>query len=207
MSETAPLKLEIAAVAARFIVDEGLEYGRAKQRALKAMNLPARTALPGNEDIEDAVREHIALFYADTQPAELRALRRLALRTMDELSEFRPHLAGAVWFGTATRNSDIRLLLFCDDSKSAEIALINAGRAFETHTVNGLRGESVEALSFLVRSPELQDGVVVHLLVHDHDDLRGALKPDARGRSPLGNRSAVAALLADAVTDPLGGPR
>ena len=31
---------------------------------------------------------------------------------------------GAVWHGTATRLSDIYLQLFCDDPKSAEIALI-----------------------------------------------------------------------------------
>ena len=69
------------------------------------------------------MREHLALFCADTQPAELRALRGLALRWMQRLAEFRPHLSGAVWRGTATRLSSIHLDLYCDDPKAAEIAL------------------------------------------------------------------------------------
>ena len=54
------VKSEIAAVAARMVVEEGLEYGPAKRRAVKQLGLPARTALPGNEALEDAVREYIS---------------------------------------------------------------------------------------------------------------------------------------------------
>ena len=50
--------------------------------------------------VEDAVFEYIELFCADTQPAELRALRELALVWMERMAEFRPHLTGAVWLGT-----------------------------------------------------------------------------------------------------------
>jgi hypothetical protein len=55
----------------------------------------------------------------------------------------------------------------------------------------------VEALSISSRCPGLGEEVGVHLLVHDLDDLRGALKPDARGRTPRGDIAAVRALLAD----------
>ena len=48
------LKSEIAATAARMVVEEGLEYGPAKRRALKQMSLPARTALPDNEAVDAA---------------------------------------------------------------------------------------------------------------------------------------------------------
>jgi hypothetical protein len=44
---------------------------------------------------------------------------------MDRLAEFRPHLTGAVWRGTATRLNSVHLQLFCDDSKAAEIELLN----------------------------------------------------------------------------------
>ena len=91
------------------------------------------------------------LFCADTQPAELAALRRLALTWMERLPQFRPHLAGAVWHGTATRLSDIYLQLFCDDPKSAEIALIDHGVDYEARTVTGFQGEPVEALSLSAR--------------------------------------------------------
>lgn len=189
------LQSEIAAAAARLVVEEGLEYGPAKRRAVKQMGLPQRTALPDNEAVEDAVREHIALFCADTQPAELAALRRLALTWMERLEEFRPYLAGAVWHGTATRLTDIYLQLFCDDPKSAEIKLIDHGVDYTPRTVTGFNGESVEALSVHSLSRELGEDVGVHLLVYDHDDLRGALRPDAKGRTPRGNLAAVRALV------------
>lgn len=186
---------EIAHAAARLVVEEGLEYGPAKRRAVKQLGLNARSALPDNDAVEEAVREYIQVFCADTQPTELAALRRLALVWMERLQEFRPHLAGAVWHGTATRLSDIYIQLFCDDSKSAEIKLIEKGVDYEPRSVTGFTGETVEALSISSMSPDLGEHIGVHLLVHDHDDLRGALRPDARGRTPRGDIGAVRALL------------
>lgn len=188
---------EIAQAAARLVVEEGLDWGGAKRRALRELGLPARTALPGNDEVEDAVREYLALFCADTQPAELLALRRLALQWMQRLAEFRPHIAGAVWHGTATRLSDIYLQLFCDDCKAAEIALINHHIAYEASTVTGFHGESVEALTLGLLCPELRTQVGLHLLIYDLDDLRGALRPDARGRAPRGDAPALQQLLQD----------
>ena len=75
-------KDEIAAMAARMVVEEGLDAGAAKRRAVKQLGLPTRTALPDNDTLERAVEEHIALFCADTQPQELRALREVALEWM-----------------------------------------------------------------------------------------------------------------------------
>jgi hypothetical protein len=195
------VKSEIAAVAARMVVEEGLEYGPAKRRALKQLGLPARTALPGNEALEDAVREYISVFCAQTQPLELLALRRLAVVWMERMAQFRPHLGGAVWHGTATRLSDIYIQLFCDDCKSAEISLIDHQVRYEPRTVTGFQGETVEALSVHAFCRELGEEVGVHLLVYDHDDLRGALRPDAKGRVPRGDLAAVQCLLHDAAHD------
>lgn len=195
------VKSEIAAVAARMVVEEGLEYGPAKRRAVKQLGLPARTALPGNEALEDAVREYISVFCAETQPHELMALRRLALVWMERMAQFRPHLGGAVWHGTATHLSDIYIQLFCDDCKSAEISLIDHKVNYEPRTISGFQGESVEALSVHAFCQELGEEVGVHLLVYDHDDLRGALRPDAKGRAPRGDLVAVERLLHDAAHD------
>ncbi len=186
---------EIAAAAARLVVEEGLEYGPAKRHAVRQLGLPQRTPLPDNQAVEDAVREHIDLFCAATQPAELRALRRLALYWMERLERFRPHLGGAVWHGTATRLSDIYLQLFCDDEKSAEIALIDLGVKYEPRTVTGLHQEPVEALSFHAPCRDLGETIGIHLLVNDLDDLRGALLRDARQRTPRGDLAAVRRLL------------
>jgi hypothetical protein len=186
---------EIAALAARWVVEEGLEYGPAKRRAAKQMGLSGRGALPSNDVLEDAVMDYIEVFCADTQPQELLALRRLALTWMERLSAFRPYLGGAVWHGTATKNSDVYLQLFCDDSKSAEIALIDQRVNYVPRTVTGFTGEPVEALSVHAFCDELKEEIGLHLMIYDFDDVRGALKPDAKGRSPRGDTTAVRRLL------------
>ncbi len=185
------LKSEIAALAAALVVEDGLEYGPAKRRAVKQMGLPARAELPDNSEVEDAVIEYIAVFCADTQPTELAALRELALVWMERMADFRPHLAGAVWHGTATRLSDIYIQLFCDDPKSAEIALIEHNVDYEPRTVTGFTGGKVEALSLSSLCKPLNENIGVHFMVYDHDDLRGALKPDGKGRKPRGDVGAV----------------
>ena len=186
---------EIAQAAAALVVDEGLDYGPAKQRALKVLGLPPRTPLPDNDRVEAAVHEHIALFHADTQPQALQALRSLAADWMQRLQAFQPLLGGAVWHGTATALSDIHLQLFSDDPKAVELFLLNAGLDFDARTVTGLHGRVVEALSLVVRSPALPDGVGLHLLVNDALAQRGALQPDSQGRKPRGDLAAVQRLL------------
>jgi len=191
------VQLEIAATAARMVVEEGLNFGPAKLRALKALGLPARTALPNNEQIEEQVRKYIEIFCADTQPQELRALREHALVWMDRLSEFRPHLGGAVWYGWATRLSDIDLALFCDDPKSAEIALINQNLRYEVQSQSGMHGQAVDVLSLHSFCRDLGEDIGVHLRIYDLQGLRGALVPDGRGRSPRGDMAALQRLLAE----------
>ena len=190
------IQLDIAATAARMVVEEGLEYGPAKRRAVKQLGLPNRTPLPDNDMLEAEVRDYIELFCSDTQPAQLHALRELALVWMERLVVYRPHLGGAVWHGTATRLSDIYLQLFCDDSKSAEIALIDHNVQYATGSVTGLHGETVDALSLHSFCPGLNEMVGVHLMIYDYDDMRGALKEDRQGRSPRGNMTAVKEILA-----------
>lgn len=188
---------EIAAAAARLVVEEGMEYAAAKRKA--GRDFGARAELPTNEEVEDAVREHIEIFCAETQPAELRALREAALPWMQRLAEFRPHLSGAVWRGTATRLSTIHLDLYCDDPKAAEIMLINAGVDYDSGSIDrpgGRGGEPLHVLSLSAPNRALGEPVTLHLILHDTDDQRGALKPDARGRSWRGDLAALQKLLA-----------
>ena len=191
------MTFEIAATAARLVVEEGLEYGAAKRRAVKQLGLTGRAALPANDAVEAEVIDYITLFCAETQPAELCGLRQLALQWMQRMAAFRPHLSGAVWRGTATRLSDIYIQLFCDDSKSAEIALIDYRVKYVPRSITGFHGETVDALSIHSFCEGLQEVVGVHLMVYDHDDLRGALKPDTTGRASRGDLAAVQLLLLD----------
>jgi hypothetical protein len=184
---------EIAAAAARLVVEEGLEYGPAKRRAARQLGLTRPAELPTNDVVEDAVRAHLELFHADTQPSELEALRRIALTWMDRLAAFRPHLSGAAWRGTATRLSNVHIDLYCDDSKGAEIELINQRVPYDA-----TGGEDDPVLSVTVPSRELEEQVTLHLHVRDLDDLRGALKPDARGMTLRGDAAALRRLLEEA---------
>ncbi|MES2091322.1 MAG: hypothetical protein V4532_15285 [Pseudomonadota bacterium] len=186
---------EIAHTAARMVVEEGLDYGAAKRRAAKQLGLTGRGDLPDNDEVEEAVFEYLAVFCADTQPSELHALRQLAARWMQRLAEFRPHLTGAIWRGTATRLNDIHLQLYCDDSKSTEIALINQGLDFEVGSVNSPKGTTIDVLSLTVPCPELGEPIGLHLSILDHDDLRGGLKADASGRTERGDLPALQRLL------------
>lgn len=191
------LSAEVASAAARLIVEEGMEYGPAKRRAAKLLGRSSVRAvdLPGNDEVEDEVRAYIDLFCADTQPGELLALRKVALVWMERLQEMRPHLTGAVWRGTATRLSSVHLQLYCDDSKQAELLLIDKRVDYDVGSVPGPRGEPVDVLTVSSMSPELGEHVTVHLSILDHDDLRGALKLDARGQPERGDLAAVRRLL------------
>lgn len=196
------LTAEIAAAAARLVVEEGMEYGPAKQRAARLLGKHSTRAadMPDNTAVEDEVRAYLALFCADTQPAELAALREVAAHWMERLAEFRPHLTGAVWRGTATRLSCVHLQLFCDDPKSTEIALLNLGIDFDVGSTSGPRGQPVDLLSVSSRSRALGEEVTVLLTVLDHDDLRGGLKPDASGQTQRGDLAVLRRLMMESDT-------
>jgi hypothetical protein len=182
----------IAQAAARLVVDDGLEYGAAKRKAARELSRRhgRRSDLPSNEAVEDEVRDYLSLFQADTQPGELRVLRELALRWMERLRQFRPHLAGAAWRGTATRRSALQIELYCDDPKAAEIAMLDQRVQFEPVG----QPDGPDVLRVDVACGAL-GSVAIFLHVLDLDDLRGALKPDARGRTWRGDAPALQRLL------------
>ena len=64
-------------------------------------------------------------------------------------------------------------------------------------SITGFQGETVDALSVHAFCPGLQEEVGVHLMIYDFDAVRGALKPDARGRSLRGDARALRQLLGE----------
>lgn len=189
------LKEEVAQACARLIAEEGLDYGAAKQRALRQLGVSSRAALPSNDQVEQALEEYLALFCAESQPAELRALRELALDWMRRMESFHPQLSGAVWRGTATRLSDVYVQLYCDDPKSAEISLLNQGVRYEARLARDSQGGEYDVLSIQAFCPPLNEYVGVHLAVRDYGDRHGTLVPDARGRTRQGGVAALCKLL------------
>jgi len=138
-------RTRIAQIAARLIAEHGLtDWSAAKRKACRELGLPAHESLPGNEEIEQALRDYNSLFRGDTQPASLRAQRIDALRWMERLARWDPVLTGAVAAGWATEHSEVRLELEAEDAKVVELALINEGIDYAQTAPSG--GESAPQL-------------------------------------------------------------
>lgn len=171
------LRTEIATAAARMIAEDGLDFGSAKRKAVKQIlgNRKIRgNFLPDNAQIEAEVRIYHQLFFADTQPARLLDLRRLALLLMQELAAFSPYLVGAVLNGTAGDHSDLHLHLFAESAKDVEIYLLNKNVDFEVSEIPGSkpRSDPIEIASFMWH------GEGVHLTLLPLDDLRVGSKTE-----------------------------
>ena len=166
------IRLEIATIAARLIVEDGATYAIAKQKAAQQALGSSKFShdfLPDNELIEQQVRLHNQLFHGQSQPARLLHLRKLALTVMRELEQFNPHLSGAVLNGTAGSHADIVIHLFVDNTKEVAIYLLNKGVQFEVSEAqqdHGRKLDPVETLSFI------RDNEGIHLVLFAIDDLR-----------------------------------
>ncbi|MEG0881120.1 MAG: hypothetical protein RSH52_07645 [Janthinobacterium sp.] len=201
--DSAQLRLEIAAAAARLVAQDGADYGSAKRKAARQVLGDAPSPpniLPDNDMIEEQVRQYNALFLADSQPARLFQLRTIALQVMEALQQFHPLLSGPVLNGTAGPHDEIYLQLFAESAKDIHIFLLNKNVVLdmsESPHFKGARYDAVETASFLWKN----EGV--HAAMYELDDMRGALKTKADGKvlrtDIAGLRSLLAASLADGV--------
>ena len=184
----------IAHLAARMMAEDGIEdYAHAKRKAARQAGAQDARQLPDNEEIEAALRTYRAL-YSQQHPAQLRQLRELALTVMTELSQFNPHLIGAVLNGTAGEFADIQLQLFVDSNKAVEIELLNRGISFRTSAVRLYAGEMpIDAEVLLFE----RDAVTIRLTLLSPRELRSRVQTSTGGR-PIerADSQAVEALLA-----------
>ncbi|HTH63012.1 MAG TPA: UDP-N-acetylmuramate--alanine ligase [Paraburkholderia sp.] len=195
---------EIAIAAARMIAEDGLDYSTAKRKAARQVVGEARIEgawLPDNDQVEEEIREYQALFQGESQPAVLRRLREIALDWMQRLDAFNPYVTGAVLNGTAGEHSDIHLQIFCDNPKDVAIYMLNANIQYDVSETRhfAARGvparDYVETLSFIWKASRGDEPVGIHVALYETDDLRGAVRADARGRLPRANVQALKALL------------
>ena len=191
------LRAQIAAVAARFIAQDGADYAAAKRKAATQVLGDAplgSNVLPDNTEIEEEVLRYQALFQGDTQPARLLRLRTIALQVMDALHEFKPYVTGPVLTGSAGEHDDIALQLFADSAKEVQIFLLDKKVEFElseTPHFKGGRFDPVETVSFMWH----KEGV--HAELYELNDLRGALKP-RDGKLPRADAAALRSLMEQA---------
>ena len=171
-------RASLAQVAARMIAEHGIvDWGAAKRKAARELGLPERAALPGDDEIEDALAEYAEIFGGERHRAMLRTRRAEALVWLRNLARFDARLVGGVAAGWATEHSDIRIELAADDAKSVEIALLNANIAFRSYPSGG--GD--DAYDLYVDTP--RGGV--RLQVRTPGALRSRPRRDRSGREPL----------------------
>ncbi len=193
------IRHELAAIAARLIADGGLDYASAKRKAARqafGSGSPPRDATPDNDLIDQALREHLALF--DPGHRDRVALRRrMACEWLERLAQFTPLVTGAVWKGLVTEHAPIHLQLFHDSHKEIEIDLLNRGIAFEIATVGHYRRNDVEveALGFI------WEETPILLSLYDPVDLRGALRAGPGG-AERGDRAALLARMKEEDSTP-----
>lgn len=115
----------VAQLAAQLMVEHGIQdFGLAKRKAARQMGIEDGYSLPGNQEIEQALKAYQALFHGESHPVRLRQLREIALHTMRLFADYHPYLTGSVLNGTAGPHSDINLLLYTDNEKEFELYLM-----------------------------------------------------------------------------------
>ena len=133
-SESERTRRLVAQEAARIVVGHGIrDYRLAKQKAADRLGVGNFGSLPGNEEIEAAVAEHLAIFRGDEHEDHLRLMRVAALSAMELLAAFSPRLVGPVLTGTADENSAINLHVFADAPEMVAMALIDLGVSYKPY--------------------------------------------------------------------------
>lgn len=122
----------IAAEAARILANDGInDYQRAKQKAAARLGIDNQQNLPGNNEVELALREHLELFQSASLSKRIIMRRRVALKAMKFLANFKPRLVGAVLRGTVTESSEIQLHLSADAPEQIAATLIENNIPYE----------------------------------------------------------------------------
>ena len=167
------LRRHIATDAARIMAEEGVsDFHAAKRKAAARLGLPETRHLPGNDEVDAALQEHLRLFHGGRLMQSVRRLRELAAEAMRFLSKFEPRLVGPVLSGTVTSASAIELHLTADTPEEIGFWLQEHSIPYEQTDrrlrFGGERHETFPAYRFTA------DNVPVELCVFDRREAREA---------------------------------
>lgn len=125
-------RLGVADEAARIMREEGIrDYLLAKRKAAQRLGITDRGALPGNDEIADAVAAQQRLFGGDVYHDRLRELRRTALYAFGLFEGFEPRVVGGVLTGSVTSTTPIDLHLFADAPEAVAYRLMENDIPYE----------------------------------------------------------------------------
>ena len=167
------IRFQVAHKAAQMMAEEGIsDYAFAKRKAAKFFGLMDGDALPSNDEINDAIKEHQAIFFDEEHEASLRILRLEALSLMKKLNAFNPHLTGAVLDGTAGRYPTIHIQIYADSMKEVEFFLLNHNIVYETRDRKSRTKDPMQDKKIIpVLTLEGSMGPI-ELLIYHVDDLK-----------------------------------
>ena len=167
------IRFQVAHKAAQMMTEEGIsDYAFAKRKAAKFFGLDDGDALPSNEEINDAIKEHQAIFFDEEHEARLKVLRLEALSLMKKLIAFNPHLTGSALDGTSGRYPTLHIQLYADSMKEVEFFLLNQNIAYETrdrksHTKDPMQDKKIIPVLMLEGSLG-----PIELFIYHVDDLK-----------------------------------
>lgn len=171
----------IAHLAARLMAQDGIEdYALAKRKAARQAGTPDTRELPTNEEIDAELKTYQQIYLREEHCSRLRELRAIALRAMQELAQFDPHLTGSVLNGNAGKYADINLQLYTDNTKAVELFLIDQGipyRAAQSRLYAGADPQTVPVYTVV------DDGTEIELTVLATRDLRGPVRTRLEGKA------------------------
>ncbi|MGI9263945.1 MAG: hypothetical protein ACR2QU_03380 [Gammaproteobacteria bacterium] len=127
---------EVAQEAARIMREEGIrDYLLAKRKAANRLCIVDRNALPGNEEIVEALSEQQRLFGGTAYADRLQALRVVAQQAMALFQEFSPRLVGPVLTGAVTDQSAVSLHVFSDTPEQVAYRLLEMNIPYDIDDV------------------------------------------------------------------------
>ncbi|HSB49073.1 MAG TPA: hypothetical protein VLD15_06120 [Burkholderiales bacterium] len=187
----------IAYLAARLMAEDGIEdYALAKRKAARQAGEPDTRELPGNEEIDEALRTYRQIYHPEAHRERWRGLLETAVRAMRELARFNPYLTGSVLNGNAGKYADVNLQLFTDNEKAVELYLLDRGIPYRTAQSRLYSGDEMRTVPVYTVSDQ---GIDIELTVLSMLDLRGPLRTSPDGKSiERAKLLAVEQLLADA---------
>lgn len=174
-------RARIAHLAARIMVEDGVEdFALAKKKAARQAGVADTHHLPSNDEIDDALKSYQQTFHADDQRDRLQELREKALRAMQELAQFNPHLCGSVLSGSAGKYADINLQLFADDAKAVELFLIGRGIEYKPGQISLYSNETRITVPVFTMNDE---GTDIEIAVLSPRNARAPLKTSPTGKA------------------------
>ena len=118
-------RLRVAAEAARILAEEGAQdFHLAKKKAAERLVVDGKSGLPTNEEVEQALRDHLQIFQSRELAERTNVHRQIALKAMKFLSEFSPRAVGNILTGVIPPHSDVQIHLCADSPEQIALALM-----------------------------------------------------------------------------------